>query len=92
LEEQIASVWSQVLGLDKVGVNDPFIDLGGHSLLAQQVVVRLRRALPVDIKIKHVLEAETIARLANDVRARLVDKLELMTDEDAQRLLAADES
>ncbi|MFD9204206.1 phosphopantetheine-binding protein, partial [Streptomyces anthocyanicus] len=41
-EELLAGIWSQVLGLDRVGVTDGFFDLGGHSLLAMQVVSRIR--------------------------------------------------
>ncbi|MBG0821571.1 amino acid adenylation domain-containing protein [Planomonospora sp. ID91781] len=46
LEEGIAQVWAEVLGLTRVGALDDFFDLGGHSLLAAQVVARLRRVLP----------------------------------------------
>ncbi|HTZ42892.1 MAG TPA: amino acid adenylation domain-containing protein [Jatrophihabitans sp.] len=64
LEELVAGIWCDVLGLDEVGVTDSFFDLGGHSLLATQVVSRLAglRRGPVPLR---VLFAEpTVAGLA----------------------------
>jgi amino acid adenylation domain-containing protein len=49
LDEIIAGVWAEILGIERVGIDDDFFALGGHSLLATQVVVRLRTALPDDV-------------------------------------------
>src|SRR6185436_7628575 len=49
LEEAVAAVWCEVLGLDRVGAEDLFFDLGGHSLLALRVLARMRDALGVDV-------------------------------------------
>jgi aryl carrier-like protein len=63
VEHQVADVWSDVLGVDKIGVDDNFFDLGGHSLLATQVVARLQRR-GIAVGIADVFDHPTIAGLA----------------------------
>ncbi|SFL12927.1 amino acid adenylation domain-containing protein [Streptosporangium canum] len=72
VEEAIAGVWVQVLGLVQVGVLDDFFDLGGHSLLAAQVVARLRKALPAggrQVSILDLFKHRTVRELAQLVEA-----------------------
>lgn len=69
-EVALAAVWSDVLGLDGVGVEDDFFELGGHSLLALQVVAEVRRSLDVDLSPGSLYEAPTVAELAARVLAR----------------------
>ncbi|MFI6794758.1 amino acid adenylation domain-containing protein [Streptosporangium canum] len=72
IEEAIAGVWAQVLGLVQVGVLDDFFDLGGHSLLAAQVVARLRKALPAggrQVSILDLFKHRTVRELAQLVEA-----------------------
>ncbi|MFC4047947.1 amino acid adenylation domain-containing protein, partial [Dactylosporangium siamense] len=64
LERLIAGVWSQVLGVDRVGAGDDFFELGGHSLLATQAVSRLAAALNTDIPLAVLFDHPTIAGLA----------------------------
>jgi len=67
VEEAIAQVWQNVLGVSRVGVDDDFFDLGGHSLLVTQVVSQLRRALPVGLRPVAVMDLfshPTVAALA----------------------------
>ncbi len=54
VEDLIARMWSEVLGVDEVGVHENFFDLGGHSLLATQVVSRMRNAFSVDLPLRAV--------------------------------------
>jgi amino acid adenylation domain-containing protein len=62
-QKVVAGIWSQVLGIDRIGVNDNFFELGGHSLLATQIVVRLREIFQVDLPVGVLFEAPTIDSL-----------------------------
>ncbi|HET8846083.1 MAG TPA: phosphopantetheine-binding protein, partial [Ktedonobacteraceae bacterium] len=65
LEEVLAEIWRQVLGIEQIGVNDDFFALGGHSLLATQVIARLREILHTEVPLRVLFERPTIAGLVN---------------------------
>ncbi|HKV06539.1 MAG TPA: amino acid adenylation domain-containing protein, partial [Thermoanaerobaculia bacterium] len=69
VEELVAGIWSQVLGVERVGAHDRFFDLGGHSLLATQVVSRLRTAAGVELPVRALFEAPTVAALSKKIEA-----------------------
>jgi acyl carrier protein len=69
VEAVLAGIWSEVLRLERVGVHDNFFALGGHSLVATQVIARLRDTLQVDLPLRRVFEAPTVADLARYVEA-----------------------
>jgi amino acid adenylation domain-containing protein len=68
LEEVLAAIWGDVLGLDRIGATDDFFDLGGHSLLVTQVVSRVRDLFRVEFPIRAFLAAGTVRVLAEQLR------------------------
>jgi acyl transferase domain-containing protein/thioesterase domain-containing protein/acyl carrier protein len=63
-EKAIASVWEQVLGIKGIGIHDNFFDLGGDSLIIVQILQKLRQTVKADLTINDLLNANTIAELA----------------------------
>jgi acyl transferase domain-containing protein len=99
-EEGLAAIWREVLGLEAVGIHDPFQELGGHSLLAMRVAARVQARFGVHLSLRALFEAPTIAELAlavlgetasqagEDDLAGLVSRLEGLSDEEAEAVLA----
>ena len=66
-EEILAAIWAEVLGLQLVSINDNFFELGGHSLLATQIISRIREAFSIELPLRHLFEAPTIASLSHSI-------------------------
>src|SRR5262249_47607731 len=73
-EQKLTELWAELLGVDRVGINDDFFELGGHSLLAAQVVTRLRTAFQIELPMRRLFEEPTIAGLAQIIEALLQEK------------------
>jgi amino acid adenylation domain-containing protein len=69
-EAALAAIWQDLLGIERIGVNDNFFDLGGHSLLATQVMSRVRETLGVDLSLAALFETPTVGGLAGRVASR----------------------
>jgi acyl carrier protein len=100
-EQTIADIWSSVLKVGRVGSQDNFFELGGHSLLATQAMSRIRQAFGIDLPLRTIFEAPTVAALAAAIAnprsnanaaaaEQLLRDLDEISDEEAERLLAAE--
>ncbi|WP_369981515.1 non-ribosomal peptide synthase/polyketide synthase [Xanthomonas bundabergensis] len=69
MEQALATIWQELLGLERVGRHDHFFELGGHSLLAVRLVTRLRAALGVEVALREVFAQPVLARLAHAASA-----------------------
>lgn len=85
IEQAVAEVWSQLLGLESLGIHDNFFDVGGHSLLATQVIYRLREQFQVDLQLRTLFANPTIAEFALHITQIL---LEQENEDDVQEMLA----
>lgn len=92
LEQQVAAIASELLDLDRVSLDDNFFLLGGHSLLGTQLVLRVRERFGVELTLRHLFQAQTVAKLAAEIERLIVAKLESMPEEEAGRLLVLLES
>jgi amino acid adenylation domain-containing protein len=71
VEEVIGGIWSEVLGVEEVGLSENFFDIGGHSLLATQVVSRMREALNVEVELRAIFEEPTLEGLSRVVEDKM---------------------
>jgi len=88
-ETQLVEILTKLLGVDRVGADDNFFLLGFHSLLATQVTVRVHERFGIQLGLRHLFEARTVARLAAEVDRQLLEKINSMSDEEVSRHLAS---
>ena len=98
VEEALADIWRESLGLQQVGAEDNFFESGGHSLLATQVVSRIRETFRIELPLRSIFERPTVAGLAESISlavrqseaedAELIEMLEGLSEEEAEAMLA----
>jgi amino acid adenylation domain-containing protein len=88
-EERLVEILATLLGVDRVGADDNFFLLGFHSLLATQVATRVYERFGIQLSLRNLFEAKTVARLAAEVDRQLIEKLDSMSDQEVARYLAS---
>lgn len=100
VEQTLANIWSEVLRLDQIGIDDNFFDLGGHSLLATQVISRVQIAFNVELPLRAIFENPTVAGLGmalvqaqadmaeNAELLRVLEELEQLSEAEADSELS----
>jgi amino acid adenylation domain-containing protein len=86
-EESLVEILAALLEVERVGADDNFFLLGFHSLLATQVAVRVYERFGIQLGLRHLFEAKTVARLAAELDRLLLEKLSSMSDEEVARYL-----
>jgi amino acid adenylation domain-containing protein len=77
IEQKLATIWAELLGLKSVGIHDNFFQLGGHSLLATQLTSRIRDVFGVELPLRNVFESPALAQIAQiieDLQSRQQQK------------------
>ena len=100
VEERLAGIWAQALGISKAGIHDNFFQLGGHSLLGTLLISRICDAFQTNLSLRDLFESPTVAGLsqviiqgqveqasADEIAAALRD-LDDLSDEEIMALLA----
>ncbi|MFL6195586.1 MAG: non-ribosomal peptide synthase/polyketide synthase [Thermoanaerobaculia bacterium] len=85
LEREVARIWTEVLGVERVGLHDNFWSLGGHSLLATKVLVRIQPLLDLELPIQTIFESPTLGEFTTAIGQAVLDQ---QGDEDLESLLA----
>jgi amino acid adenylation domain-containing protein len=88
VEERLAEILCSLFKVKEVGVNDNFFLLGGHSLLGAQLIVKIRNAFGIDIALRTLFDAPTIAALSIEIERLIVARVAAMSEAEAQALLA----
>ncbi|WP_176560098.1 non-ribosomal peptide synthase/polyketide synthase [Brevibacillus dissolubilis] len=68
VEELVASIWSQILSVERVGIHDNFFELGGHSLFATQMLSRIVKSFQIDLPLRDIFTCPTVAELAERIQ------------------------
>jgi len=87
VEARVACILAALLGLPDVALDENFFLLGGHSLLGAQVIARLRDAFGVDVSLRRLFDAPTVAGLAAEVERLIEAEVSALSDADVRRLL-----
>jgi len=99
VEQVVAGIWAEALGLDRVGVFDDFFALGGHSLLSTRIVARVRDAFAMEVPLHRIFSEPTVAGLSAALRrdsgpggsvdktAELLVRLSALSDDQVERAL-----
>ncbi|MEG3898422.1 MULTISPECIES: SDR family NAD(P)-dependent oxidoreductase [unclassified Microcoleus] len=85
-EYRIAGIYQELLGIDRVGINDSFFDLGGNSLIGIQLISRLRQDFQIELSIPSLFQSPSVAELAFVIEEIIINELERLTEDEVREL------
>ncbi|MFJ8520734.1 condensation domain-containing protein, partial [Lysinibacillus xylanilyticus] len=88
-EKVLAEIWSEVLGIEKVGINDNFFELGGHSLKATLLAGRIRKGLNIEVPLKEIFTLGNIKKLSEFIISSNKKQYEEITKVEVKRYYEA---
>nr|BBH88070.1 hypothetical protein KTC_28210 [Thermosporothrix sp. COM3] len=87
IEQTLTTIWQALFKLETIGIHDSFQELGGHSLLAMRLAARIRDAFPFDFPLSTIFTMSTIAELSEYIENQLLQKVESLSEAEAQQLI-----
>jgi amino acid adenylation domain-containing protein len=91
VEERVVAILSQLLHIERIGINDNFFNLGGHSLLGAQLIARISDSFGVELSLLSIFDDPTVKGISAEIERLILAKLDSMSEDEAQRLLASQE-
>ncbi len=86
-ERKLASIWTKLIGINRIGINDNYFELGGDSLLATQLVSHARNVFEVELPLVELFRHPTLAEMATSIEEAIIEQMEEISDEEAEQLL-----
>jgi len=86
-EKSLASIWTKLLGINRIGINDNYFELGGDSLLATQLASQVRSVFEVELPLVELFRHPTLAEMAASIEETIIEQMEEISDEEAEQLL-----
>ena len=87
IEQAMAEIVSGLLNLRQIGLDDNFFLMGGHSMLGAELIERVAHTFEIDLSLLTLFEGPTVRQMSEAVERAIVEKVETMSDKDAQQLL-----
>lgn len=88
IEKQLAAIWTDLLGLQQVGVTENFFALGAHSLMVTRFLLRVQERFQVELSLNSIFATPTVRELSIQIEQLLIARIESMSDTEVERLLA----
>jgi len=86
-EKSLASIWTKLLNVNGIGINDDYFELGGDSLLATQLASQVRGVFEIELPLVELFRHPTLAEMAAAIEEAIIEQMEEISDEDAEQLL-----
>jgi acyl carrier protein len=91
IERTIADIYQELLGIGQVGIHDNFFEMGGNSLIGIQLLSQIRKLFQIELPLRYLFAAPTVAEFALAIEEAIVAELEELTEEEAKKLVLVGE-